>query len=486
MPPDRASADPPPPARRPRAALAELAVFLTAPALLLTAVYFVWAGVLRFAALAALCAAVALATSRRVRLTPVLGQGRAPWLLAALVLALFGEQTARFANDVARGSECLTDMGRPSICAGQWLLEGRNPWAECLPNDYEPSRVHGSDDTFAWCLTEGRCIDRKAGGSYKRWKQNGTGLEFMDGYKYGPLLALAYLPATHLWRESGLSLVNLAFWLLQLALLAGLARLAFPTLRAAGLRAAFVFLLPSAIPTRLLWPPHWEFELHGRSFDLLAPSRFAFVRELTLNCANDVIPVALVLLALWLAATRRSLAAGIVLGLSLGMKHLPAMLLLPLLARLDGVRWQRLLAGAAATAFLAYLPFFLWAPEEMFANLVRFHIERPPNRSGLQRFLPEALRSVVVIGQLLVAVALLVRYGRAPASERTLAGLLRTAALLLIAFVALNKVVHGNYLLWIQPFTALALAGLPFVPAPGPQMPQPHGAAPASGYSPPP
>ena len=38
--------------------------------------------------------------------------------------------------------------------------------------------------------------------------------------------------------------------------------------------------------------------------------------------------------------------------------------------------------------------------------------------------------------------------------------LLRSAALLVIGFVALNKIVHGNYLLWIQPLLALVLAGV--------------------------
>lgn len=144
------------------------------------------------------------------------------------------------------------------------------------------------------------------------------------------------------------------------------------------------------------------------------------------------------------------------------------------------MRWQRLLQGALLTGLIVYAPFFLWAPEEMFANLVGFHLERPANRSSLQRFLPPLLRTVVGVAQLLVATGLLFHFGRAPAARRNLAALLRTAALLLIGFVSLNKVVHGNYLLWIQPFTALCMAALPFVRS----APEPHGAAPTSEYSP--
>jgi len=479
---DRAStaAGPPEPWRGLPALLVELGILIAVPLALLSAVYFVWAGVLRFVVLGLLGALVALATSRHVSLRPVLGQGRMQWLLAALVLWLFAEQASQFVSRAVRGHECHTDMGRPSICAGEWLLEGRNPWAQCLPQNYLSAHAHSLDDTLAWCLEEGRCIDRIAGGTYKKWKKNGAGLEFVHGYKYGPLLALVYLPATHRLRESGLDLVNLVFWLVQLALVTVIGRLAFPTLQAAGLRALFVFLLPTAIPTRLLWPAHLQFELFGRSHDLVPPSRFAFVRELTLNCANDVLPVTLVLAALAFAAKRRSLAAGVALGLSLGMKQLPALLLLPLLARLDGVSWRHLLQGALLTALIVYAPFFLWAPEEMIANLMSFHLERPANRSSLQRFLPPLLRTVVGVTQLLGAAGLLFHFGRAPAAARSLAALLRTGALLLIGFVALNKVVHGNYLLWIQPFVALCMAALPFVRS----TLGPHGAAPTSTDSP--
>jgi hypothetical protein len=51
-------------------------------------------------------------------------------------------------------------------------------------------------------------------------------------------------------------------------------------------------------------------------------------------------------------------------------------------------------------------------------------------------------------------------------AQRDLPGLVRVSALAAIGFVALNKIVHGNYLLWIQPLLALTIAGLPFRPAP--------------------
>jgi uncharacterized RDD family membrane protein YckC len=48
---------------------------------------------------------------------------------------------------------------------------------------------------------------------------------------------------------------------------------------------------------------------------------------------------------------------------------------------------------------------------------------------------------------------------------------MRSLTLLSIGFVALNKVVHGNYLVWLEPWLALLLAGVPYaaLPATTPQ-----------------
>jgi hypothetical protein len=148
------------------------------------------------------------------------------------------------------------------------------------------------------------------------------------------------------------------------------------------------------------------------------------------------------------------------LGLSLAAKPLPGMLLALLLPRAAGVAPRPFVAALLATTALLYWPFFLWAPAEMTANLVLFAFLRPTNSSGLPRYLPDDLRWLVGFVQLALCAALVAQFWRA--ERRDAAALLRSAVLLTIAFTALNKVVHGNYLLWLQPLLALALAGRPF------------------------
>jgi uncharacterized membrane protein len=154
--------------------------------------------------------------------------------------------------------------------------------------------------------------------------------------------------------------------------------------------------------------------------------------------------------------------SGVLLGFSLATKPLPGLLLAAILPGLRGLASWRLALVAAATTALCYLPFFAWAPREMIANLVLFSLLRPTNGSTIRPYLPAGGDSVVGILQLLFSIGLIIDFYRRPRSARDLPAVLRTTALVTIWFVALNKVVHGNYLLWIQPLCALTLAGIPF------------------------
>jgi hypothetical protein len=447
-------------------ALFELGLVITVPLLLLVVLYFHWgAGPQRLAALCVLFGVVLWSSARRGYLVSLWEPGRRRQLLAGLALLLFGMNVRSFVRDIARGGECLTDMGRPSICAGEWLREARNPWAECLPRPRGRIRV---TDTLSWCLAVGGCIDRKAGGPYQDWTHHGPGFDFMDGFKYGPLTALVYMPFVHTLRERGVFGVNFAFWLVQCALLWWLARAAYPQIRSAPWRTWLIFLVPIAIPSALLFP---KLKIHalGGEFVLAPPEHHTFVLELTQRCSNDIIPVVLGLGAVLLAARKRSVAAGVLLGLSLGAKQLPGLFLCFLLPRLSGVQPRRLLLAVFGTALLVYLPFFAWAPREMFANLVLFSMLRPTNSSSVRGYIPAEYDGWVSLAQLAVVVAVLWHFYRH--APRDLPGVMRSLTLLSIGFVALNKVVHGNYLVWLEPWLALLLAGVPYaaLPATTPQ-----------------
>jgi hypothetical protein len=441
---------------------AEAALILLGPCALILARYFSWgAGPLRLLCLALLFAFIALATWRRGYLLSVWDRGRLHWVLAAVCALLTFMHVQYFVSNIRKGGECWTDMGRPSICSGEWLRRGLNPWAECAPplKAAERKNPPESEATYVECVKFDRCIDYKGGRPYKDWKHHGPGFDFMDGYKYGPISAFAYFPLTHFYRERGVFSVNFAFWLLHGLLMWGLARAAFPSQRAAPWRAIIGWLAPLIVP---LWAtlPTLNIEALGHTYELTPPERGTFILEITHRCANDIIPVTLGLAALLMAARKFPLIGGVFLGLSLAAKPLPALLWCALLPGLAGNKARPLIVSAVLTTAFCYLPFFAWAPREMIANLISFSWLRPTNASSIRAYIPESLGGLIGALQLISCVVLTIAFYRS--GPRDLGRLLRTSALSTIAFVAFNKVVHGNYLLWIQPLAALTLAGLPF------------------------
>ena len=441
----------------------EVALVLPAPLLLLVVRYFSWGSAPeKLLSLASLFAFVALATRRAGYVGSLFEAVRARRVLNVLVAALFAWHAALFVRDIARGDQCLTDMGRPSICAGEWLLRGINPWAECVDRRTLGAVARGDRSTWAWCMAGGGCIDWKGGHAFPNWPHHGPGFDFMDGYKYGPVTALVYVPFTHALRERGLYVVNFAFWLAQCVLIVWLARLAYPGQQSAAARALLILLLPLAIPLGRLLPAA-KFTALGASHALRPPEFDTFVLELTQRCSMDIIPVVFGLLSVACIARQRTLASGAWLGLSLAAKQLPGLMWCALFPGLSGVRVWRLVLATGAVAVAMYLPALLWAPRELIANLILFTAQRPTNPSSVRVYLPDAFDLVLTSAQLLGCAVLAFRYARG--SERDLGMLLRTGCLMCIVFIALNKVVHGNYLLWLQPLLALTLAGRPFRPA---------------------
>jgi hypothetical protein len=178
-------------------------------------------------------------------------------------------------------------------------------------------------------------------------------------------------------------------------------------------------------------------EALGHSYELAPPERGTFILEITRRCANDIIPVSLGMAALLLAARRSWVLSGVLLGLSLAAKPLPALLWCVLLPGFAGVHARRLIISAVVTTTLCYLPFFVWAPREMIANLISFSWLRPTNASSIRAYIPEGMGSLIGALQLLGCAALTFAFYRS--GPRDLGRVLRTSALSTIAFVAFNK-----------------------------------------------
>jgi hypothetical protein len=250
------------------------------------------------------------------------------------------------------------------------------------------------------------------------------GFGYFLGYKYGPLTPRYYAPfLSALGFPGGLYAGNGLLLAAAAVLAALLARRAAGG--AAALAAAAAALLPGFVP-----------------FELFAQG------------VNDLLPTALALGALLAAARGLGVAAGLLVGLSMAAKPLPGALFLLLLP--GTVRAGPFALGLAG-GLAPYLPDVLRTPRELFANLVLFNLERPPDSTGLAAFLPgwAALLPALLSAALVAAAAWAYHRG-----QRAPADLAAASALVATLFLAGGKLIHRNYLLWWLPLVAAALGAL--------------------------
>lgn len=254
-----------------------------------------------------------------------------------------------------------------------------------------------------------------------------SGFGFFDGYKYGPMNVLLYYPLTRPCGIAGIYLTNFVFYVATAALLVALGRTFFPSGDpTAGLAASLLF-----VATPFVW------------------------RESAVQGVNDGVQAALLLGAILLRVKRRAAFAGVVVGMAMACKMMPAAALL--IALLPLPRRLHFIISTAVTAGLLFMTQFPAAPKEMIANLVLWHVNRVPDSTGLRYFLPSWLAAawpLLVFGALAVlATRHLARRDVSPAE------IVRFLALFLAVFY-LSSNAHRNYLVWFVPLLALEAATL--------------------------
>jgi uncharacterized membrane protein len=167
--------------------------------------------------------------------------------------------------------------------------------------------------------------------------------------------------------------------------------------------------------------------------------------------ATDLAAV-LPLLAALALVERNSFWCGVGVGLSIAIKLLPGVALLP--ALIPAERRMSFIAGVVVGA-LPILPFVLLRPPAFWDNIVRFNLTRLPDSTSWLHAMPA---SVATATHLLFAAALLaavVQVWRRPPPVIARATL---AAMLGLAAILAGPGAHHNYQLWWLPFYALALA----------------------------
>jgi glycosyl transferase family 87 len=313
-----------------------------------------------------------------------------PWPERPLVLAVAVALVAQFAFALAQlWHPRLIDIPVSVLDAGRALLAGLNPYTSEI------------DHTVTWP----------------------TELEFVHGFKYSPLMAIAYMPLGVPLGDRGIILTNIllqgtATWLIY--------RLARDrATRATGLTAALAYLVLIIMP--------WEVFHQG---------------------VTDLAPVVPLLGAL-LYADRKPGFAGLLVGISLSTKLIPAGLLLPCCLPTSQDARVRYVIGIMAGA-LPLLVAALWSPLPVWNNLVVFNLTRPPDKTSWLYWAPPLMGPVA--RAVLVTVYLWI--GAALWRSRTVSIPVRCGlcGIMILTAILTSPASHNNYQLWWIPFASIVLA----------------------------
>jgi hypothetical protein len=253
-------------------------------------------------------------------------------------------------------------------------------------------------------------IDPLAGGM-------GAGAASFHGYKYLPAMLAVYAPLCLALGLRGIVVTNMVLQGATAAALRALAK------RGGGAVAG------NAVAAIYLGLPFVAFQLFRTG-------------------ANDLAAVLPLLLAL-LLVERHPFWSGVLVGLSLGAKLMPALAVLPCLMPRPGERTRY--AAGVAVGLLPIVPFAAAAPGAFAANILLFNALRPIDDTswlyGLSGWVAIGARAVAA-----AALAVLYRriWRRPPGLEAR--GAACVLAILLVFAVAPEM--HHNYYLWFIPFLA--------------------------------
>lgn len=241
-----------------------------------------------------------------------------------------------------------------------------------------------------------------------------------NGYKYMPMMAIAYLPFHSLWGERGILVLN---FLLDLSV-AGLVYSLSSRWggRTVGLFSVFLYLM---LPITLK-------ELYSKgSTDLLT-----------------VVP----LLSAMVCLDKYPTWAGLGVGLSMSCKLFPGALfvfsLLPATRR--GSYGMGLILG-----LIPILIFIILSPLELLVNTVLFPSTRPPNSTSWMKDMPLEVRigARIVLAAIILAISIWVWLKPSDAPDRC--GL---SVVLVIASMLSSPTAHRNYQLWWLPFAVILVS----------------------------
>jgi hypothetical protein len=173
--------------------------------------------------------------------------------------------------------------------------------------------------------------------------------------------------------------------------------------------------------------------------------------EILTQGANDVFPVALLLVSLLALKGRRYFLTGLMLGLSFAAKFSPAIFLLIAVLRRN---LKMPIIKGFGLGLLPLLAFALWDPTGVFNNVFWARFSVSYDSTSLYSETHPALHFVFPLVLLAAVVYSLYRNSRIPLEYENV---LTSFTLLLIVGEVTFRQIHANHLIWFYPLFALIL-----------------------------
>jgi hypothetical protein len=359
-------------------------------------------------------------------------------LAAAVVIVCAG--ACKTVERVVRTNSIELDQGQLNYRAAVWLREGINPYAR--DNLLDPDifyrlipRLSRANDVSEVELREEfegywYPMDLSKKEPLVRYLQSATfektapGVRSFMAYRYGPLMILTYLPFVCLFGKAGIYICHI-FLLLCLVLL-------FPRIvgKKRGSSGGFPYYFALFF---FLISPHLSWNIFKLS-------------------ANDLLAIFYPFLSVWLMKRGNYIASGLVLGIALGVKLLPAALFVPVLFLAP--KRRAVCAAFAAGVLIWNIPPLLTCPKGFICNYYLFNFIRPTDSTSFVHFLPAAWKAMfkfAIAPLLFLATLYLFLLRRAISFWGYL------IIVLALAF-ATGPIFHNNYLVWFVPVLYIYLA----------------------------
>jgi hypothetical protein len=196
-------------------------------------------------------------------------------------------------------------------------------------------------------------------------------------------------------------------------------------------------------------PPERSADLLFVFLITLGAERFWY--ELLRQGATDILPVALLIMAIALRHFGHFFASGLMLGLSFSAKFAPAFVFIALLLN---PRTPRALFAGMLIGVSPYLAFAVWDWRGLVENVFILRSRIPYDSTSLYSITPEELHWLFTVVPVSVALAGVWRSWRYPLDTKRW---LLYGFLVLLAFEVTFKEVHANHLMWFFPLVALNL-----------------------------